>query len=103
MELGLAPDTDVYKYYDLDWVVTIPNLDPHIKQFQVLKENEVVVRTGFEAVIRKRLAFPMPALFLFETDTVEKMQALQFHDHWDELYSLPHAPHALVQSGIATL
>ena len=49
-DLSLAPDTDVYKYYDLDWRVTIPNLDPHIKQFEVLKENEeeVVVRTGFK-------------------------------------------------------
>ena len=85
-DLALAPDTDVYKYYDLDWVVTIPNLDPHIKQFEVLKENEeeVVVRTGFEAVIQKRLAYPMPAFLRFETDTVEKMQAFQFDDPWDE-------------------
>jgi hypothetical protein len=85
-DLGLAPDTDVYKYYDLDWAVTIPNLDPHIKQFEVLKENEeeVVVRTGFEAVLQKRLAYPMPAYLRFDTDTVEKMQAFQFDDPWDE-------------------
>jgi hypothetical protein len=85
-DLVLAPDTDVYKYYDLDWVVTNPNLDPHIKQFEVLKENEeeVVVRTGFEAVLQKRLAYPMPAYLRFETDTVEKMQTFQFDDPWDE-------------------
>ena len=85
-ELGLAPDADVYRYYDLDWVVTIPNLDPHIKQFEVLIENEeeVVVRTGFEAVLRKRLAYPMPAFLKFDTDTVEKMLAFQFDDAWDE-------------------
>jgi len=39
-DLGLAKDTDVYKYYDLDWIVTIPNMDPHIKQFEILKETE---------------------------------------------------------------
>jgi hypothetical protein len=85
-DLGLAPDTDVYKYYDLDWFVTVPNLDPHVKQFEVLRENdeEVVVRTGFEAVIQKRLAYPMPAYLSFETDSIEKMQAFEFEDPYDE-------------------
>ncbi len=85
-DLGLPAGTDVYKYYDLDWTVTIPNLDPHIKRFEVLREdeNEVVVRTGFEAVIRKKLADPMPAFLHFETDTMEKAAAFQFDDPWDE-------------------
>ena len=30
-DLGLPADTDIYEYYDLDWQVTIPNMDPHIK------------------------------------------------------------------------
>ena len=48
-DLGLPAGTDIYKYYDLDWIVTIPNMDPHIKSFEILKETdeEVVVRTGF--------------------------------------------------------
>ena len=85
-ELGLRPDTDIYKYYDLDWIVTLPNMDPHIKPFEILEQNdeEVVVRTGFEAVIRKKMADPMPAFLQFETDTVEKMAAFQFDDPWDE-------------------
>jgi len=85
-DLGLPAGTDIYKYYDLDWTVTIPNLDPHIKRFEVLREdeNEVVVRTGFEAVIRKKLADPMPAFLHFETDTMEKVAAFQFDDPWDE-------------------
>ena len=55
--MGLADDTDVYKYYDLDWIVTIPSMDPHIKQFEILEENDehVIVRTGFEAVMEKKL------------------------------------------------
>ncbi len=85
-DLGLPAGTDIYKYYDLDWTVTIPNLDPHIKRFEVLREDEseVVVRTGFEAVIRKKLADPMPAFLHFETDTMEKVAAFQFDDPWDE-------------------
>ncbi len=85
-ELGLAPDADIYRYYDLDWLQLTPNLDPHIKPFEILRQDaaEVVVRTGFEAVIRKRFDLPMPAFVQFDTDTVEKMAAFQFDDAWDE-------------------
>ena len=30
--------TDPYYHYDLDWIVTIPNMDPRIRPFQVLRE-----------------------------------------------------------------
>ena len=32
-DLGLPIDTNIYAYYDLDWMGTIPNMDSHIKQF----------------------------------------------------------------------
>lgn len=85
-DLGLPADADPYKYYNLDWQVTIPNMDPHIKQFEVLKETdeEVVVRTGFEAVIQKKFDHPMPSFLRFETDTIEKMRDFEFDDPWDE-------------------
>ncbi len=85
-EKGLPADTDIYKYYDLDWIVTVPNMDPHIKQFEILKETdeEVVVRTGFEAVIRKKFADPMPEWLGFDTDTIEKVEAYEFEDPWDD-------------------
>jgi uroporphyrinogen decarboxylase len=85
-EFGLPPDADLYRYYDLDWVVTIPNMDPHIKPFEILRQTpeEVVVRTGFEAVIRKKFDYPMPAFLAFETDTLEKLEAFPFDDPWDE-------------------
>jgi hypothetical protein len=84
-ELGLPADTDIYKYYDLDWIVTVPNMDPHIKPFEMVRETseEVVVRTGFEAVIRKKLADPMPEWLGFDTDTIEKTAAFEFEDPWD--------------------
>jgi len=85
-EMGLAGDADIYRYYDLDWVVVNPNLDPHIKSFEILHEDgdDVLVRTGFEAVIRKRLDLPMPAFVEFETNTIEKMESFQFDDPYDE-------------------
>jgi uroporphyrinogen decarboxylase len=85
-EFGLPPDADLYRYYDLDWVVTLPNMDPHIKPFEILRQTpeEVVVRTGFEAVIRKKFDYPMPAFLAFETDTLEKLEAFPFDDPWDE-------------------
>ena len=84
-DLELPPDTDIYRYYDLDWIVTVPNMDPHIKQFEILHETpeEVVVRTGFEAVIRKKFADPMPSFQSFDTDTIEKATAFQFDDPAD--------------------
>ena len=85
-DLNLPADTDIYRYYDLDWIVTVPNMDPHIKNFEVLRENEneIVVRTGFEAVIQKKYDHPMPAYLEFGTDTVEKMKAFQFDDPRDD-------------------
>jgi uroporphyrinogen decarboxylase len=85
-ELGLAADTDINRYYDLDWIVTMPNMDPHVKSFETLKETaeDVVVRTGFEAIIRKKFADPMPQWLGFDTDTIEKTEAFEFQDPWDE-------------------
>jgi uroporphyrinogen decarboxylase len=85
-EFGLPPETDIYRYYDLDWVVTRPNRDPHIKPFRVLKETgeEIIVHTGFEAVVQKIFDHPMPRFLRFDTDTVEKMESFQFDDPWDE-------------------
>lgn len=85
-ELKLSSDTDIYGYYGLDWIVTIPNMDPHIKQFEIIKQNveEVTVRTGFESVIRKKFADPMPEYLEFETDSLENIKKFQFDDPWDE-------------------
>ncbi len=85
-ELGLPADADIYRRYDLDWQVTIPNMDPHIKGFELVREDEqeVVVRTGYEAVIRKKFADPMPDYLVFETDSLEKMAAMRFDDPGDD-------------------
>lgn len=84
-ELGLPSDASPYRYYDLDLMVVIPNLDPHIRKMETIKgdENEILVRTGFGAFVRKVFAFPMPEYAGFETDSLEKVKAFQFDDPAD--------------------
>jgi hypothetical protein len=84
-DLNLPESAEPYTYYDLDWIVTNPNLDPHIRQFQTIREDdeEVVVKTGFGATLRKRFDYPMPEFAGFDVDTIEKLQAFQFDDPCD--------------------
>jgi uroporphyrinogen decarboxylase len=85
-ELGLQSDADIYRYYDLDWQVVNPNMDPHVQLFEILRddESEVTVRTGFGATIRKKFDLAMPAFLAFETDTIEKLETFQFDDPYDD-------------------
>jgi hypothetical protein len=85
-DLSLPADTDIYRHYDLDWIVTVPNMDPHIRPFEILEETleYVLVRTGFEAVIKKKSGDPMPAFLKFETDRIEKLESFCFDDPADE-------------------
>ncbi|MCS7337236.1 MAG: hypothetical protein NZ739_03230 [Verrucomicrobiae bacterium] len=84
-ELGLAPDADPYKHYDLDFVVTLPNMDLWIRPFEILKETpeEVVVRTGFGATLRKRFEFPMPEMVDWAIKSIEQLERAQFDDPRD--------------------
>lgn len=79
-ELGLPADANPYYYYDLDWICTVPNMDPWIRPFKTLKETaeEVVVQTGFGAIMRKRFEYPMPEMSGWEIDTLEKLEAAVF-------------------------
>ncbi len=84
-ELGLAPDTDIYEYYDLDFIVTTPNMDPWIRPFEMIREadDEVVIKTGFGAVIHKRFEFPMPEMRAWDIDTFDKLERAAFDDPRD--------------------
>jgi hypothetical protein len=84
-ELNLPSTAEPYSYYDLDWIVTNPNLDPKIRSFETIREDEteVVVRTGFGATMRKRFDFPMPEFISFDIDTIEKLQAFEFDNAYD--------------------
>lgn len=84
-DLGLPPDASPYYHYDMDWIATVPNMDPWIRRFETIEENqdEVVVRTGFGAIMRKKFAHPMPEMSQWDTDTFEKLEAAQFDDPAD--------------------
>ena len=62
-----------------------PNMDPHIKNFETIREDaeEVVVKTGFETTLRKRFDLPMPEQESWDTDTIEKLEAFEFDDPAD--------------------
>ena len=79
-------DADINRYYDLDYLVTMPNTDPHIKSFEIIKNThqEIVIRTGFEAVIKRKKDNQMPLWLGFDTDSIDKVKAFLFEDPWDE-------------------
>jgi len=84
-DLGLPADANPYYHYDLDWIVTVPNMDPWIRPFETLQETpeEVVVKTGFGAIMHKHFAFPMPEMRAWETDSFEKLERAVFDDPRD--------------------
>jgi uroporphyrinogen-III decarboxylase len=84
-ELNLPQDASPYNHYDMDWIVTLPNMDPWIRPFQTLRETpeEVVVKTGFGAVLRKRFEFPMPEMVAWDVDDFDKLEKVEFDDPHD--------------------
>ena len=76
---------DAYRFFDLDYVVIGPNLDPKIQSFEVLKEDAdgIVVRTGFGATIRHSKTAPMPAFEAFSVQRPEAMADFVFDDAGD--------------------
>ena len=84
-ELGLPEDASPYYHYDLDWIVTVPNMDPWIRPFETIRETpeEIVVKTGFGAIMHKHFEFPMPEMHSWETDSFEKLEAARFDDPRD--------------------
>ncbi len=84
-ELGLAADASPYFHYDLDWIVTVPNMDPWIRPFETLHESpeEITVKTGFGAIMHKHFTYPMPEMRAWDIDTFEKLEQAEFDDPRD--------------------
>ena len=63
----------------------MPNMDPWIRPFETIRETpeEVVVKTGFGAVMHKRFEHPMPEMRAWEIDTFEKLEGSSFDDPRD--------------------
>jgi len=73
---------DPYRHFDLDYIVVNPNMDPHLKDFEILEKSgdDIVVRTGFEATIRRRSNLPMPHFEDFAIKTPDDMASFEFDD-----------------------
>jgi len=53
---------DLYRKFDLDYIIVNPNMDPMIRDFEVLRQSgeDITVRTGFGAIATRRADLPMP-------------------------------------------
>jgi uroporphyrinogen decarboxylase len=84
-EMDVRDDFNPYVHWDLDMVVLIPNMDPHVENVQVIEDTpeHKVVTTGFGATIELRGTYLMPRYVDFDTRTYEQMEALEFDDPAD--------------------
>jgi hypothetical protein len=78
-------DFDPYRAFDLDYVPVTPNMDPQIRPFEVLSESgeDIVVKTGFGATLRRSGDKPMPHYESFSITSPEQMAAFVFDDPAD--------------------
>lgn len=85
-EMPVGDGFDPYRHWDLDMIVINPNMDPRIREIEVLEDSaeRKLVRTGFGATIERRCTYPMPHYAGFETQTYEQMEAFRFDDPADE-------------------
>lgn len=76
---------DIYRHADLDYIIVTPNMDPHIKPFEIIEEKggDIVLRTGFEAVVKRAGDAPMPHFESFSINSPEEMALFQFDDPAD--------------------
>ena len=78
-------DFDPYRFWDLDYVVVTPNMDPRIQPFEVVWEGgeDIVLKTGFGAIIRRSGDKPMPHFEDFSVKRPEEMADFAFDDPAD--------------------
>jgi hypothetical protein len=76
---------DPYRHFDLDYIVINPNMDPRIQPFEVLQEKgeDIVLRTGFGATIRRSGDKPMPSYESFSVQRPEQMADFGFDNPAD--------------------
>ena len=81
----LGDDFDPYRHFDLDYVVITPNMDPQIRPFEVVEQTaeDIVVKTGFGATIRRSGEAPMPRYERFSVNRPEDMAAVELDDPAD--------------------
>jgi hypothetical protein len=76
---------DPYRFFDLDYIIVSPNMDPHIRPFEIVAQSgeDIVVKTGFGATIRRSGDLPMPSFEAFSVNRPEEMADFVFDDPAD--------------------
>ncbi|MCL2165153.1 MAG: uroporphyrinogen decarboxylase family protein [Oscillospiraceae bacterium] len=66
---------DLYSKFDLDYIVISPNMDPIIRDFEIIKQqgDDIWIRTGFGATVLRRADLPMPHFESFAVREPEEM------------------------------
>ena len=66
---------DLYRKLDLDYIVISPNMDPVIRDFEVLRQTgeDIIVKTGFGATVTRRADLPMPHFDHFSVNKPEEL------------------------------
>ncbi len=84
-EWGKGDEFNPYAHWDLDMIVLVPNMDPHITGIEVLEDSPErrLVKTGFGATIEQRADYPMPHYLDFDTKSYAQIEALEFDDPTD--------------------
>ena len=69
-------DVDMYRKFDLDYIVVNPNMDPVIKDFELIdqKGEDIWVKTGFGATVLRRADLAMPHFESFSVVEPEDME-----------------------------
>ncbi|MBI2842583.1 MAG: hypothetical protein HYX78_04210 [Armatimonadetes bacterium] len=76
---------DPYRYFDLDYIPINPNMDPKIQPFEIVRESgeDIVVKTGFGATIKRTGTAPMPHYDEFSVKEPADMACFEFDDPAD--------------------
>jgi hypothetical protein len=68
-------DLDIYRKFDLDYIVVTPNMDPVIKNFELVKQEgeSTWFKTGFGATVLRKADLPMPHFDAFSIETPDDL------------------------------
>ena len=79
-------DCDLYRKFDLDYVIVTPNMDPIIRDFEILRKDgdDITLMTGFGATVSRHADKPMPHFDDFSIKNPEDMPGFIIEPARDE-------------------
>lgn len=94
IEKNLPSDTNINEYYDMDFVLCVPNEDPRIESFTLIEKGDdyTLFKSGFGCTLKKADYSPMPGYLDFEIKSADEYVSFILEDPNDERrYSQPSA------------